>query len=317
MDVGTNLFLFIFAFLPGIIFVQGLFLFQRVSVEYSDGLFEKVAYAIFFTPIIHLIAFGIAEFLATELFRVYQTPESPLRFWQEPASLLQLLQDVSGLIFLSRDTVSTTDVSSKLISFIAYQVMAVSTALFLAWVICSLSINFFGGLPGLRDGVYSITNGFVRRHALASVMCRDPQANGKVIIYNGVVNKVRMSKNGQIQHIYLELPEKIVGDFASASDSDGEPAEATGTIFKTSPGRLMASAQLEAIDEPSYGSRIEAFRLPIMFIDGEDIVNVFFFVQIFEYQNEWRIWFVNLAPRAINWFSKLRASLVGERRGDE
>lgn len=283
MEFGSNLFLLVFTFLPGLFFVQGLYFFQRASVEYSDGLYEKIAYAIFFTLPIHLGAFWIAHHLSGYLFDRWQGGGAGFaQHWQHARQLVGLYADIAGLLFPDRNDAPPGDLADRIVAFAAYQVIAVLVALAAARIVSFLASNFSYGLPGLRHGVYSVINGFFPSELAASVLAKDPQHDGRYVVYAGLVDKVRMAKNGQIQHIYLRLPTKAVGRFRDGEDLGRNHLgqfRGKADTFRTGSPRLMDEHLLRRVLDESGTSGMAGYRLPVFFIDGADIANVLFMAQ--------------------------------------
>jgi hypothetical protein len=278
VEFGSNLFLLIFTFLPGLFFVQGLYLFQRASVEYSDGLYEKIAYAIFFTLPIHLCAFVVARHLSAWMYDSWQSVGiSFARYWMDVHDIIDLYSTVSGLLFASTSVVHGDDLSDKVVAFTVYQAVAISVALVLARVVTFIAINFFKGLPGLRHGVYSVLNGFFPTELYATVLSRDPSDGTRYVVYAGLVDKARLARNGQIQHIYLRLATKSVARFWDQQDL-GRDAQGRflgkADVFRSEEhARPMLSQSLSDLTEKSAQPGV---KLPVLFIDGADIVNVYF-----------------------------------------
>lgn len=293
MEFENSFLAFALFFLPGIFFAQGVFLFQRVSVEQGGGLFEKVVYAAFFAPLVHLATMGVLH-LFVKFLGVFVWPPVLMVGASDPSQIMASYRTIIGAVLLSDDVIGQK-ISEPGLTFVTYQTASVLTALSSAWLVCLFSVNFTSGLPGARLGIYAVVNGFVKRHVAASVLCRDPSHEGQFLNYTGFVNKARIGRNGEIQYIYLTLPEKRVVRFSGVSSSDSQAdlflsGQADDPHFVSGERRIIDIDRLSTEFDQADHHVAPLERQSLLFIDGAEIVNSYFYSMIGSEENKLRFW---------------------------
>ncbi|WP_439637695.1 hypothetical protein [Oceanicaulis sp.] len=262
--------------------MYSVLLFQRLSVEYTDTVFDKLFYAVIAAPFIHFLTFCFLKFAPWDISVGYAqfNFDKPVRFISEYREFVAyLISDAPSGENIPADT--------ALRQFGIYSIASFLVAVVSSYLATKIFIMFFGGFPGFRRGIYSIVNGPVKPKLVASVLCTEPSSEKSYIIYTGIVDQIRVRKTGEIVFIYLNFCEKRVASFKEQIVSD-ELEDRIDEVFQSHPSSLLNEQQLRLqLDEqddtamPNTRARLSdrAGEQPWeagVFISGEHIANIYF-----------------------------------------